>query len=335
MTKALMGPIAVLGAGSWGTAVAMHMAHLGQDVRLWGRDEKRMAHMAASQENERYLPGIPLPQSMMVTSDMAAACAGVEDICVMVPSRAFAESLDQLKACGCQPRTMTWGTKGLCTVAPLTYVHELVIDKMGEDCQHGMLSGPTFAGELARGVPTALVVASASSDVLAMYHARLHSEALRCYSSTDLVGVELCGALKNVLAVASGISDGLGLGANARSALITRGLAEMIRLGVALGAHAETFMGLAGVGDVVLSCTSDQSRNRRLGLGLGKGQSLPDVISSIGQVVESVSNVARVHALATSHDVDMPVVSEVYAVLVDHKTPQAALKSLLSRGVSS
>lgn len=323
--------IAVLGAGSWGSAVAMHLSRSGQSVRLWARSEEHVANMLAKRENSRYLPGVKMPDTLMVTSDLAHALDDVSNVCLMVPSSAIAETLLKVRAHKPDVAMLTWGSKGLVMDEQFSFVHELVAHTMGPHCHIGMLSGPTFAYELAHGAPTAIVIASASKGLRDTYQQRFHHAPMRCYTVDDMIGVQLCGAMKNVLAVAAGIGDGLGLGANARSALITRGMAEMTRLGQALGANESTFMGLAGVGDVVLSCTSDQSRNRRLGLALGKGSSLEQAIKSIGQVVESVENVAKVIGLAERHNVDMPIATEVMAILQSKKTPAEGLSALLAR----
>ncbi|HEY5720448.1 MAG TPA: NAD(P)H-dependent glycerol-3-phosphate dehydrogenase, partial [Gammaproteobacteria bacterium] len=278
-------PIAVLGAGSWGTALAIRLAHNGNPTRLWGHDPDEVAPLARDRVNARYLPGAPFPAGLDATADLAAALAGVRDVLVAVPSHAFAETLGRLAGHAPAGMRVAWATKGL---EPETgrLLSEVAAERLPAAQALAVVSGPTFAREVAAGLPTAVTVAAnrrAFADALTR---RLHAETFRAYTSRDLVGVQLGGAVKNVLAIAAGIADGLGFGANARAALITRGLAEMLRLGRALGARRDTFMGLAGLGDLVLTCTDDQSRNRRFGLALGRGTPPARALAEIGQVVE-------------------------------------------------
>lgn len=326
--------ISVLGAGSWGTALAIHLAnhHVDLDVRLWGRDRTAMQAMQESRCNEKYLPQVSLPDNLMCYGDLTSAVDGVEDILVMVPSSGFAELLAQLTALpDAKIRRVAWGTKGLDAAAPgLQLLDQTVKQVFGNQVEMAVLSGPSFAKEVARGAPTAIVVASDSNAFLTDLVSLFHVGHFRLYTSRDMLGVQLSGVLKNVMAVAAGVADGLGLGANTRSALITRAIAEMMRLGEVLGAEAQTFMGLAGIGDLILTCTSDLSRNRRLGLAIGRGETIANAAASIGQVVESLDNVARVAEYASAQGVELPITQQV-AEILDGKSPQQALTDLLSR----
>jgi glycerol-3-phosphate dehydrogenase (NAD(P)+) len=323
-------PIAVLGSGSWGTAVAVLLARRGQPLVLWGRDPVQVANMRSARRNERFLPDTVFPSSLQVTSNLAEALKDVRDVLVVVPSFAFRAVLTSIKE---QLRTgirVAWGTKGF---EPGTgqLLHEVVSNLLGHRLPAAVISGPTFAREVVRGLPTAVTVAATDKDFAAQLAARLHSKRFRVYTSTDVVGVEVGGAVKNVLAVAAGIADGLGLGANTRAALITRGLAELTRLGVALGGQPGTFMGLAGLGDLVLTCTDDQSRNRRFGLALGRGAAVEAAKREIGQVVEGVEAASVVITLARQHRVEMPICAEVDGVLRGVRQPRVAVDNLLAR----
>ncbi len=324
------GHVAVLGAGSWGTALAILLARKGIDTRLWGRNPEYLADLASERCNNRYLPGIVFPRALSVLVDLAAAVSGARDILLAVPSEGFRALLRQLKPMIGPDARIMWASKGL-EPGSGKLLHHLVAEELGGQRAMAVLSGPTFAREVAAGLPTALTVA-ASDERYAEHVARLlHSEAFRAYTSQDMTGVELGGAVKNVLAIATGIADGMGLGANTRAALITRGLAEIQRLGVKLGGHPETFMGLAGLGDLVLTCTDDQSRNRRVGMALARGKSLRQVLEELGQVAEGVNNAKEVRDLARRHRVEMPIVEQVYQVLYQNKRPKQAALDLLGR----
>ncbi|HEC19190.1 MAG TPA: NAD(P)H-dependent glycerol-3-phosphate dehydrogenase [Gammaproteobacteria bacterium] len=329
MTKTLY-PITVLGAGSWGTALAIQLCRAGGPVTLWGHEPELMADIDTARCNERYLPGIPLPESLHLSADLSTALAGVQDVLVVVPSHAFRAVLDQLRDVLDGETRLAWATKGLESGSG-KLLHEVAGEVLGEAVPMAVVSGPTFAREVAEGLPTAVTVASNDEGFAADLAARLHSSTFRAYTSHDVPGVEVGGAVKNVLAIAAGIADGLGYGANARTALITRGLAEMMRLGEVLGGQRETFMGLAGLGDLVLTCTDDQSRNRRLGLALGRGQRLEEALAAIDQVVEGVQTAREVRELALSRGVDMPITEQVYAVLYEARKPKKAVKALLDR----
>jgi len=323
-------PVAVLGAGSWGTAIAISLSRNGEPAILWGRDEEQVVLLNAQKCNRRYLPDVPLPESLTISSDLHQTLNDAGDIIVVVPSHAFRSMLKSIQPILRDEQRIAWATKGFETGSG-KLLHEVVQAIYGNEKPIAVISGPTFAKEVAKGLPTAVTVASNDSSFADYLAKRLHTATFRVYTSTDVVGVEVGGAVKNVLAIAAGIADGLKFGANARTALITRGLAEIMRLGDALGGQRETFMGLAGLGDLVLTCTDNQSRNRRLGLGLGTGQSLEDTLASIDQVVEGVQTAREVNELATSLGVDMPISHEVYRILYEGEKPREAVHALLSR----
>ncbi|MCI0508158.1 MAG: NAD(P)H-dependent glycerol-3-phosphate dehydrogenase [Gammaproteobacteria bacterium] len=323
-------PVAVLGAGSWGTAIAISLTRGGKPAILWGRDGEQIAKLETERCNNRYLPGIPLPEALTLSSDLQHTITGAGDIIVVVPSHAFRAMLKSVAPFLHPEQRIAWATKGFESGTG-KLLHEVVQDIFGGKKPIAVISGPTFAKEVANGLPTAVTVASNDHSFAEYLANRLHTATFRVYTSEDIVGVEVGGAVKNVLAIAAGIADGLSFGANARTALITRGLAEIMRLGDALGGHRETFMGLAGLGDLVLTCTDNQSRNRRLGLGLGKGESLEDVLAAIDQVVEGVQTAREVNELAVSLGVDMPISHEVYRILYEGERPREAVHALLSR----
>ncbi|RMG31101.1 MAG: NAD(P)-dependent glycerol-3-phosphate dehydrogenase [Gammaproteobacteria bacterium] len=321
--------VAVLGAGSWGTALAIHLAGNGHAVTLWGHLPEEMATLARERANPYYLPGIPFPETLTPTADLESALAA-DTWLVVVPSHAFRAVLARI-APALRPQThLGWGTKGL-ERASGRLLHEVAEEVLGPRVVPAVLSGPTFAGEVARGLPTAITVAARRLEAAEHFASLLRGRAFRAYTTDDVVGVSLGGAVKNVLAIAAGISDGLGFGANARAALITRGLAEMMRLGLAMGGRRETFMGLAGVGDLVLTCTDDQSRNRRLGLALGRGKTREAAAAEIGQVIEGAEAAREVHRLGQAHRVELPICEEVYRVLYEGRAPLDAVRALLAR----
>jgi glycerol-3-phosphate dehydrogenase (NAD(P)+) len=321
--------IAVLGAGSWGTALSLLLCRNGHDVRLWGHDPDHIAALSRDHENRGFLPGFALPESLQPTADLGAAMQDAGLALVVVPSQFFRSVLEQLGPVLDPELPVAWATKGF---EPDTghLLHAVALEVLGAR-ELGILSGPSFATEVARGLPTAVTVA-ASTPAFAERLARLvRGTRFRAYTHDDLIGVEVGGAAKNVIAIATGIADGLAFGANTRAALITRGLAEIIRLGEALGARRETFMGLAGLGDLVLTCTDDQSRNRRLGLALASGRSAAEAMAEIGQEVEGVVTAKAVKTMAAAHGVEMPISAEVYAVLYAGRTPAEATQRLLER----
>lgn len=322
--------IAVLGAGSWGTALAALAARHGHPTVLWGRDPAQVATLGARHENARYLPGIPLPESLRATADLGTAVRGAELLLVVTPSHAFHETMRALAPHRRPATGVAWATKGF-EPGSGRFLHEVAGEILGSDVPLAVVTGPSFAKEVALGLPTALTVHSDREDFAQRVADALHGPAFRAYTGSDMLGAELGGAMKNVLAVATGIADGMDLGLNARAGLITRGLNEMLRLNVALGGRVETLMGLAGLGDLVLTCTGDLSRNRRLGLALGRGQSIADAVKEIGQVVESVDTVDEVMRLARRHGVELPISELVQRVLHQEITPAEGLKIILAR----
>ena len=325
-----MASIAVLGAGSWGTALAIVLARNGHAVRLWGHDPGHMDVLAQEHRNARYLPDTPLPENIRIESKLDQATRDCDQVLIAVPSQAFRSLLIQLEPCISDGVGIAWATKGLELETGLP-LHRVVADVLGPDLPAAVLSGPTFAGEVAAGQPTALTVASKTIEFAMTWVGLLHNTCFRAYSSTDITGVELGGAIKNVLAIAAGVADGLGYGANARAALITRGLAEMMRLGTCLGGRADTLMGLSGVGDLILTCTDNQSRNRRFGVGLGQGRDPATVRKAIGQEIEGIPTARIVHQLARTNGIDMPITEQVYRILYEALPPAEAVNNLLLR----
>lgn len=323
-------PIAVLGAGSWGTALAISMSRNGDETLLWGRDEVQVTTFDSVRCNTRYLPEVSFPDSLRLSSNLQETVTKAGHIIVVVPSHGFRGILESIKPYLNDSQKIAWATKGF-EAGSGKLLHQVASDVFGADRSFAVISGPTFAGEVARGLPTAVTVASDDSEFANYLAVRLHTDTFRIYTSDDVVGVEVGGAVKNVLAIAAGISDGLNFGANARAALITRALAEIMRLGTDLGAKMETMMGLTGVGDLILTCTDNQSRNRRLGLALGQGKSLEDALASISQVVEGVQTAREVNEMATSRGVDMPIIHAVYQILYEGMKPKEAVHELLAR----
>ena len=328
---ALPGPTAVIGAGSWGTALALLLARCQQDTLLWSGEPGHAQAMAKSQSNEAYLPGIPL-EPRITPSDNFEEAANASRLVLAVPSHAFRAVLTQLKEH--LPRDkrcyICWGTKGFepDTSLLLSDVFEEVMD---ENAVPAVVSGPSFAGEVARGLPSALTVAAANDEDASAVASWFRDARTRVYTSTDLRGVQLGGAIKNVMAVAAGISDGLGFGANARAALITRGLTELARLGEALGGRPETFMGLTGLGDLILTCTDDQSRNRRVGLAIGRGEDVTTALETIGQEAEGLNTARELFRKSQALDVEMPISEQVYRIVFEKLDPKLAVTALLSR----
>lgn len=322
--------IAVLGAGSWGTALAMQIARCGHRAVLWGRDAKQIEAMRASGSNERFLPGVPFPEGLEAEDSFERAVDAADEVLLAVPSHAFSSVTGRLAEHLPRGHGVAWACKGL-EPGSGRFLHAVAADILGCDAPLAVVTGPSFAVEVARNLPTAVTVASTNAAYAGRVAAMLHGGRFRAYTSDDIVGAELGGAVKNVLAVATGICDGLGLGSNARAALITRGLAEMMRLGHALGAQEKTLMGLAGVGDLVLTCTGDLSRNRRLGLALGEGRSVQQALAEIGQVVEGVGTSEEVWRLGERLGVDMPISEQVYGIIHRDWDPSEAVRRLLSR----
>jgi glycerol-3-phosphate dehydrogenase (NAD(P)+) len=321
--------VAVLGAGSWGTALAMHLGRGVGPVRLWARDPDLAASMRATRENRRYLPGLALPEPVQVSADPAEALADAPIVLVVVPSHFVEGVLDRVDGLVPSDAVLVSATKGLEPRQGLR-ISELLARRLPGH-KVAVLSGPSFAREVAEGRPAALVIASRDESVAADLQRRLAGPTLRLYTNRDVVGVELAGALKNVMAIATGLVDGLSLGENARAALITRGLAEIVRLGVAEGAQPTTFAGLAGLGDLVLTCTGSQSRNHALGREIARGRTLRSVEAGTPMVAEGVRTVASALRMARDAGVAMPICEEVAAVLFDGKPVAEALASLLAR----
>ncbi|RLA39168.1 MAG: glycerol-3-phosphate dehydrogenase [Gammaproteobacteria bacterium] len=322
--------LCVIGAGSWGTALALQAANSGQPVTLWEYNAEVAATLSSERQNSRYLPGIAFPDNLLVSNDLPDSISKCSEVLVVVPSSAFRSLLQQLQPLLTPQQGLAWASKGL-DQKDGELLHQVAQHMFGDDFPMAALSGPSFALEVAQNRPTAISMASNNSDLASRITDRLHSDTFRIYTSNDMAGVCLGGAYKNVLAIASGIADGLELGLNARAALITRGLAEMQRLGLTLGGQSETFMGLAGLGDLVLTCTGDLSRNRRLGMALARGESLDEIQSSIGQVTEGVETARAIHKLASTYKTDLPIAEEVYKVLFENKSPREAASGLLSR----
>lgn len=321
--------VGVFGAGSWGTALASLCARNGHVTTLWGRDRAQMDAMAAAQRNLRYLPDLELPSALRYTASLEEAADRADLLLLVVPSHAFPELIGELAPLR-GTAGVAWATKGF-EPGSGRFLHEVAEEALGADVPTAIVTGPSFAREVTQGLPTAVTVHSDSEAFAQDVAHVLHGSAFRAYTGNDMLGAELGGAMKNVLAVATGVADGMQLGLNARAGLITRGLNEMLRLNVALGGRAETLMGLAGLGDLVLTCTGDLSRNRRLGLALGRGQSIAEAVAAIGQVVESIQTANEVHRLARRHGLDLPICDLVRRVLLEEITPREGLQMLLAR----
>ncbi len=326
--------IAVYGAGSWGTALALQLARNGLDVLLWDISPGHVALLESSRQNSRYLPGIPFPDNLRCSDRLAELVAFSDYHLVVVPSHGFRSLLALLAPHLNAQDAVIWATKGL-ELDTGKLLHQVLEETLPQCSAYGVVSGPTFAMEVARGLPTAMTVAATQTGLAQSIAEAFQASNYRVYFSQDIVGVELGGAVKNVLAIAAGISDGLGFGANARVAIVTRGLAEMMRLGVALGAYQETLMGLAGMGDLVLTCTDNQSRNRRLGLALGQGKDMDSAIAEIGQAVEGAKSASSIGKLAASAGVEMPICQQVYRILYEQLAPRDAVQELISRDLKS
>ncbi|WP_217530445.1 NAD(P)H-dependent glycerol-3-phosphate dehydrogenase [Vibrio cholerae] len=321
----------VIGAGSYGTSLAISLARNGANIVLWGHDAEHMARLDADRANHEFLPGIAFPDTLIVETDLQKAVQASRDLLVVVPSHVFGIVLKNLQPHLRADSRICWATKGL---EPETgrLLQDVAHDVLGDSYPLAVLSGPTFAKELAMGMPTAISVASPDAQFVRDLQEKIHcSKTFRVYANSDFIGMQLGGAVKNVIAIGAGMSDGIGFGANARTALITRGLAEMSRLGAALGAQPETFMGMAGLGDLVLTCTDNQSRNRRFGLALGQGKDVDTAQTDIGQVVEGYRNTKEVWMLAKRMGVEMPIVEQIYQVLYQGKDARLAAQDLLAR----
>lgn len=319
--------VAILGAGSWGTAVAIHIAKQGYKVMLWARNPQHVLEMQSNRINSRYLPDIKFPETLIPSSDINSCVDNAGTTIIAVPSHAFADLLSLMKV---PSNGIAWLTKGIDKNTN-RLLSDVVAEHWGENLPAAIISGPSFASEVGQGLPTALVVAGNNIDYLNHLRNILHHQYLRVYTSRDIVGVQLCGAVKNVLAIACGVSDGMKFGANARAALITRGLAEMKRLGLALNAKPDTFMGLAGIGDLILTCTDDQSRNRRFGLMIGQKIAAKDAEEKIKQVIEGKHNAAQICSIAAKLQIQMPICQEINELLQGKINAKEALKNLMGR----
>ena len=319
----------VIGAGSWGTALAMQMARNGTTY-LWGRNPQHLEDMQKSRSNEAYLPGVKFPEKLVVESNLEKAIENSDAILVVSPSEAFAEVLNKIKPL-IGNRPLAWASKGF-EPGSGRFLHEVAEEIVGKDRPIALVTGPSFAKDVAEGKPTLVTVACTDTSFAEYVAHALHNSKFRVYISDDLIGAELGGAVKNVLALATGMCDGMQLGDNTRAAILTRGMAEMMRLGIAMNCKPETLMGLSGLGDLVLTCTGDLSRNRRMGLALGRGQTIEQAKKEIGQVVEGIGTADEVMRLAKKHNVDMPISEHVWKVVNGLMTPHEAVKELMSRG---
>lgn len=323
-------PIAVLGAGSWGTALAIHLARAGHEVLLWGNAAEHIELLAQQRCNHQYLPDFEFPDLLQLSADLEQVLASPAWVLIAIPSHAYRPFLQKNAHLFNENMGIAWASKGL-ELGSGKLIHQVMAEELPQCKKLAVMSGPTFAKEVAENLPTAITVASESDDFCAELTEYLHSGRFRAYRSSDMIGVELGGAMKNVLAMAAGAADGLGFGANTRAALITRGLAEMMRLGKVMGAHRKTFMGLAGMGDLILTCTDNQSRNRRTGLLLSQGKTLEQVHKEIGQAIEGIKTAKEVVNLARKYNVEVPISEQVYRVIYENCPIDEAVQALLSR----
>lgn len=331
LSQTVTSNISVIGAGSYGTALAILLARNGHDTLLWGHDEAEVSALKHDRQNKRFLPDIMFPDNLSIESDLKTVVTASSILLIVVPSHAFGEVLTKIKPFLRQDSKIVWATKGLESHTG-RLLQDVAREILGDKIPLAVISGPTFAKEVAQGLPTAVTVASNDEHFLADLQTIFHcSKSFRVYSSKDFIGVQLGGAIKNVIAIGAGLSDGLGFGSNTRVALITRGLAEMMRLGTALGADPITFMGMAGLGDLVLTCTDNQSRNRRFGMLLGQNKTIEEAKTIIAQVVEGYQNTEEVWLLAQKHHIEMPITEQIYQILYCNKNPLEAAKALLGR----
>lgn len=323
-------PTLVIGAGAWGTALAIAIARNGHEVLLWGRDTQQLAAMQKTHTNEHYLPGLAFPDSLKACADFELAVKSAKHVLVSVPSTAFSEILYKIKPLIADGTPLSWATKGL-TPETGRFLYDTAAEILGESHPLAVISGPSFAAEVAKNLPTAITVASPNADFNQALASALHSPTLRVYTSNDVLGVQIGGTVKNVLAISAGISDGLGYGANARAALITRGMAEILRLAASLGARTETMFGLSGIGDLILTCTDNQSRNRQLGLAIGRGLNVEQAVAEVGKTVEGMYAAREVLIRAQQAGVEMPIVEQVCKILFEGYDPRESVQELLCR----
>lgn len=320
----------MIGAGAWGTALAMAIARNDHQVLLWGRDAEQLAEMATSRQNRRYLPGVAFPQSLEIAPDLPTALQQCKHVLVSVPSVAFSAMLEQIKPDLGEQVPVSWATKGL-TPKTGQFLLDTAQTILGDSHLLAVISGPSFAAEVAKNLPTAVTVASTDAQFAKDLADILHSPTLRAYTTHDVLGAQIGGTVKNVLAISAGISDGLGYGANARAALITRGMAEIRRLAAALGADTETMFGLSGIGDLILTCTDNQSRNRQLGLAIGEGMTVDEAVKHVGKTVEGMHAAREVLMRAKQANIEMPIVEQVCKILFEGYDPKASVQALLCR----
>ncbi len=323
-------PTTVIGAGAWGTALAIAIARNEHKVLLWGRDPAHLTAMQQSRTNERYLAGISLPESLQIEPDFELAIKQAKHILVSVPSVAFADILSKIKPFITAGTPLSWATKGF-TPETGRFLFDTASDILGDSHPLAVISGPSFAAEVAKDLPTAITVASRDTEFCQSLAAAMHRPTLRVYTTSDVLGVQVGGTVKNVLAISAGISDGLGFGANARAALITRGMAEILRLASSLGAEPETMIGLSGVGDLILTCTDNQSRNRQLGLAIGRGLTVEQAVAEVGKTVEGMTAAREVLKQAKQAGIEMPIVEQVCKILFAGSDPREAVQALLCR----
>ncbi len=321
--------IAVIGAGSWGTALSLQLARNGHTINLWGHLPEHIHKLIDERENTEFLPGFPLPDNIKPVASLKQAVTDVNYILIVIPSKAYREFLVQLKPYIKPDIRVFWASKGF-EIETGKFLHELVIEELAVK-NYGVISGPTFATEVAKNFPAAVTCAGSDPAATLEFAELLHGGHFRCYTSSDIIGVEIGGALKNILAIAVGAVDGLELGANTRAALITRGLSEIMRFGEKMGARKETLMGLSGLGDLILTCTDDQSRNRRFGLAIGAGQTVEQAITSAGQTVEGYRAAKAVYSIVTQKGLNLPIIEQVYKVLYEGKKLVNALNDLEKR----
>ena len=330
MTSSVLTPTTVIGAGAWGSALAIAIARNGHEVLLWGRDAEHVAAMQQGHSNERYLPKVSFPVSLEVVKSLEQAVSQAKHVLISVPSAAFADMLYLMKPFLPSGVPVSWATKGF-TPETGRFLYDTAADILGDEHPLAIISGPSFAMEVAKDLPTAITVASKDTGFFQDLAKAMHRPTLRIYTTTDIQGVQVGGAVKNILAIGAGISDGLGYGANARAALITRGMSETLRLALSLGAETETMIGLSGIGDLILTCTDDQSRNRQLGLAIGRGMTVEKAVIEVGKTVEGVHAAREVLIRAKQAGIEMPIVEQVYKVLFENAVPRQAVQALLCR----
>ncbi len=321
--------VAVIGAGSWGTALSLQLARNGHSVNLWGHEAQHIQRLIQNKQNVEFLPDIELPPNIHPVADLKQAVAGIHYILLVIPSKAYRDFLKQLKPLIASDTRVFWASKGF-EIETGKFLHELVIEELNIE-HYGVISGPTFATEVAKDLPAAVTCAGNHPESTQQVAELLHGGHFRCYTSSDVIGVEVGGALKNVLAIGVGAVDGLGFGANTRAALITRGLAEIMRFGERMGANRETLMGLSGLGDLILTSTDNQSRNRRFGLAVGQGMSIDQAMQSVHQTVEGYRASRAIYEIARKIGVTLPIMEQIYLVLYQGKSLVDAVADLENR----